>query len=133
MFFPVQGAGQECFLSADRLCVYGVRQSLYMYSANPDDVISNVIHGMTATEMSMFLLSPQVMVQGNTPRTFPFDKVYGSGGAPSAELFGECVAPLVEGLFEGYNGTVLAYGQTGAGKTYILGTNAVRLHAPSSR
>mmetsp|Transcript_11029 Transcript_11029/g.28281 ORF Transcript_11029/g.28281 Transcript_11029/m.28281 type:complete len:724 (-) Transcript_11029:489-2660(-) len=69
-------------------------------------------------------LSPEVMVQGNTPRTFPFDKVYGSGGAPSAELFGECVAPLVEGLFEGYNGTVLAYGQTGAGKTYILGTNA---------
>lgn len=26
-------------------------------------------------------------------------------------IFEECVAPLVEGLFQGYNATVLAYGQ----------------------
>uniref|UniRef100_A0A8C0L0U3 Kinesin family member 21B n=1 Tax=Canis lupus dingo TaxID=286419 RepID=A0A8C0L0U3_CANLU len=29
---------------------------------------------------------------------------------------------LIEGCFEGYNATVLAYGQTGAGKTYTMGT-----------
>lgn len=37
-------------------------------------------------------------------------------------MFDECVAPLVEGLFQGYNATVLAYGQTGSGKTYTMGT-----------
>jgi len=26
-------------------------------------------------------------------------------------MFEECVAPLVDGLFQGYNATVLAYGQ----------------------
>ncbi|QCE16510.1 kinesin family member 4/7/21/27 [Vigna unguiculata] len=37
-------------------------------------------------------------------------------------MFEECVAPLVDGLFQGYNATVLAYGQTGSGKTYTMGT-----------
>lgn len=26
-------------------------------------------------------------------------------------MFEECIAPLVDGLFQGYNATVLAYGQ----------------------
>ncbi|KAJ6685868.1 CHROMOSOME-ASSOCIATED KINESIN KIF4A-LIKE PROTEIN [Salix purpurea] len=37
-------------------------------------------------------------------------------------MFEECIAPLVDGLFQGYNATVLAYGQTGSGKTYTMGT-----------
>lgn len=43
--------------------------------------------------------------------SFTFDHVYGSAGTPSAAMFNECVAPLVDGLFQGYNATVLAYGQ----------------------
>ena len=43
--------------------------------------------------------------------SFTFDHVYGNGGSPSSFMFQECVAPLVEGLFQGYNATVLAYGQ----------------------
>lgn len=72
---------------------------------------------------------PQVAVRGYQARAFPFDQVYGDGAQPSGALFGDCVAPLVEGLFEGYNGTVLAYGQTGAGKTYTMGTHAVLIPA----
>jgi hypothetical protein len=45
--------------------------------------------------------------------SFTFDHVYGSTGKPSAAMFDECVAPLVDGLFQGYNATVLAYGQVG--------------------
>jgi hypothetical protein len=30
------------------------------------------------------------------------------------------VAPLVKGFLEGYNATVLAYGQTGTGKTHTM-------------
>lgn len=62
---------------------------------------------------------PQVQIGTHS---FTFDHVYGNGGFPSALMFEECVAPLVEGLFQGYNGTVLAYGQTGSGKTYTMGT-----------
>ncbi|XP_022856590.1 kinesin-like protein KIN-4A, partial [Olea europaea var. sylvestris] len=38
-------------------------------------------------------------------------------------MYEECVSPLVDGLFQGYNATVLAYGQTGSGKTYTMGTS----------
>jgi kinesin family protein 4/21/27 len=54
--------------------------------------------------------------------SFTFDHVYGSSGSPSTEMYEECAAPLVDGLFQGYNATVLAYGQTGSGKTYTMGT-----------
>ncbi|KHN03601.1 Chromosome-associated kinesin KIF4A [Glycine soja] len=62
---------------------------------------------------------PQVQIGSHA---FTFDYVYGNGGSPSVDMFEECVAPLVEGLFQGYNATVLAYGQTGSGKTYTMGT-----------
>ncbi|KAL6600494.1 hypothetical protein ACP70R_045294 [Stipagrostis hirtigluma subsp. patula] len=62
---------------------------------------------------------PQVQIGSHS---FTFDHVYGSTGTPSAAMFDECVAPLVDGLFQGYNATVLAYGQTGSGKTYTMGT-----------
>ncbi|KAF1865659.1 hypothetical protein Lal_00005036 [Lupinus albus] len=62
---------------------------------------------------------PQVQIGTHS---FTFDHVYGSTGSPSCAMFEECVAPLVDGLFQGYNATVLAYGQTGSGKTYTMGT-----------
>ena len=35
-------------------------------------------------------------------------------------------APLVEKLFEGFNGTLFAYGQTGSGKTFTITGGAER-------
>ncbi|XP_042418953.1 kinesin-like protein KIN-4C isoform X1 [Zingiber officinale] len=63
---------------------------------------------------------PQVQIGSHG---FTFDHVYGSSGSPYSSIFKECVLPLIEGLFHGYNATVLAYGQTGSGKTYTMGTN----------
>ncbi|KAL1546933.1 Kinesin-like protein KIN-4A [Salvia divinorum] len=63
---------------------------------------------------------PQVQIGTHS---FTFDHVYGSSGSPSTTMYEECVAPLVDGLFQGYNATVLAYGQTGSGKTYTMGTS----------
>ncbi|KAK9012140.1 hypothetical protein V6N11_040209 [Hibiscus sabdariffa] len=62
---------------------------------------------------------PQVQIGTHS---FTFDHVYGNGASPSTSMFEECVASLVDGLFQGYNATVLAYGQTGSGKTYTMGT-----------
>ncbi|XP_060199403.1 kinesin-like protein KIN-4A isoform X1 [Lycium barbarum] len=62
---------------------------------------------------------PQVAIGTHS---FTFDHVYGSTASPSTAMYQECVSPLVDGLFQGYNATVLAYGQTGSGKTYTMGT-----------
>ncbi|EHA8590245.1 Kinesin-like protein KIN-4A [Cocos nucifera] len=59
---------------------------------------------------------PQVQIGTHS---FTFDHVYGSTGSPSSVMFEECIVPLVDGLFQGYNATVLAYG---SGKTYTMGT-----------
>lgn len=63
-----------------------------------------------------------VQVQIGT-HSFTFDHVYGSTGSPSSAMFEECVTPLVDGLFQGYNATVLAYGQVNPplqGKLFVL-------------
>ncbi|XP_021903517.1 LOW QUALITY PROTEIN: kinesin-like protein KIN-4A [Carica papaya] len=62
---------------------------------------------------------PQVQIGTHS---FTFDHVYGNTGSPSSAMYEECIASLVDGLFQGYNATVLAYGQTGSGKTYTMGT-----------
>ncbi|CAN8254809.1 unnamed protein product [Cochlearia groenlandica] len=69
--------------------------------------------------VSVSPVTPQVQMGTHS---FTFDRVYGRNASPSSLMFEECVAPLVDGLFHGYNATVLAYGQTGSGKTYTMGT-----------
>ena len=74
-------------------------------------------------------LSPQVhaQVHGNQTlvmgkdRVFAFDSVYGPEAGQEG-IYDEWVAPLVDALFSGYNATVLAYGQTGTGKTFTMGS-----------
>ena len=43
---------------------------------------------------------------GQGPHMFTYDHVFGEGGQEPALLFDKCVAPLVDGLFRGYNATV---------------------------
>jgi hypothetical protein len=62
-------------------------------------------------------------VSAGPQHAFTYDHVFGgAGGRPLAALYVSCVAPLVAGLFRGYNATVFAYGQTGSGKTYTMGS-----------
>ena len=51
--------------------------------------------------------------------SFTFDKIY-STKAEQAEIFEFVGKPIVEDVLTGYNGTVIAYGQTGAGKSYTM-------------
>lgn len=60
---------------------------------------------------------------GHGQHRFTYDHVFGgANGRPAWELYRACVAPLVSGLFQGYNATVFAYGQTGSGKTHTMGS-----------
>lgn len=49
--------------------------------------------------------------------SFTFDEIFGSSATPLPAIFDKCVKPLVEGLFHGYNATVLAYGQVNTNQT----------------
>lgn len=52
---------------------------------------------------------------------FTYDNVYGSGGGDrSANLYPDCVQPLVDGLFKGYNATVFAYGESSRLEVLLL-------------
>ena len=44
------------------------------------------------------------------------------------EVFDKVAVPVIDSVFEGYNGTIFAYGQTGSGKTYTL-TGGVEAYA----
>ncbi|XP_021536023.1 chromosome-associated kinesin KIF4A [Neomonachus schauinslandi] len=61
---------------------------------------------------------PQVVL--GTDKSFTYDFVF-DPSTEQEEVFNTAVAPLIKGIFKGYNATVLAYGQTGSGKTYSMG------------
>ncbi|KAJ3043428.1 Kinesin-like protein kif9 [Rhizophlyctis rosea] len=49
---------------------------------------------------------------------FRFDSILHN--ASQETVYEECAAPIIKSLLEGYNGTIMAYGQTGAGKTFTM-------------
>uniref|UniRef100_A0A8C6YI05 Kinesin family member 21A n=1 Tax=Naja naja TaxID=35670 RepID=A0A8C6YI05_NAJNA len=62
---------------------------------------------------------PQVFL--GKDKAFTFDYVFDIE-SQQEDIYLQCIEKLIEGCFEGYNATVFAYGQTGAGKTYTMGT-----------
>eukprot|EP00667_Euglena_gracilis_P028625 EG_transcript_36768 len=54
-------------------------------------------------------------------RSFTFDHVF-DASAGQRDVYDTCVARMVDSFFAGYNTTIFAYGQTGTGKTYTMGT-----------
>jgi hypothetical protein len=50
---------------------------------------------------------------------FQFDRVFDQSASQSS-VYADVALPLVRDLLQGYNATILAYGQTGGGKTYCM-------------
>jgi hypothetical protein len=56
-------------------------------------------------------------------KEFTFDEVFGPSCTQSA-MFELTTRDIIDGVIEGFNGTIFAYGQTGAGKTHtMVGSN----------
>ncbi|XP_037388054.1 kinesin-like protein KIF17 isoform X2 [Pygocentrus nattereri] len=53
------------------------------------------------------------------PKQFTFDGTYFINQT-TEQMYNEIAYPLVEGVTEGYNGTIFAYGQTGSGKSFTM-------------
>lgn len=57
--------------------------------------------------------------EGDPPKSFTFDAVFGCN-CTQRSIYDKCGATVVEAVLNGYNGTIFAYGQTGAGKTFTM-------------
>lgn len=53
------------------------------------------------------------------PKNFTFDAVF-NAEVTQRHIYEVCAADLIESCLAGYNGTIFAYGQTGAGKTFTM-------------
>lgn len=62
----------------------------------------------------------QVVIGQN--RSFTFDYVF-STGATQEQIYDGQVRGLIEKFMEGYQVTIMAYGQTSSGKSYSMGTS----------
>ena len=67
---------------------------------------------------SLYSSSVEIMGEHFDKRYFTFDKLY-SNDCQQSEIF-ESVVEIVDSIMNGYNGTVLAYGQTSAGKSWTM-------------
>ncbi|GBP45768.1 Kinesin-like protein KIF3A [Eumeta japonica] len=53
------------------------------------------------------------------PRIYAYDAVF-DADTTQMDIYVQTASPIVEQVLRGYNGTILAYGQTGTGKTYTM-------------
>uniref|UniRef100_A0A8D0FEH1 Kinesin-like protein n=1 Tax=Strix occidentalis caurina TaxID=311401 RepID=A0A8D0FEH1_STROC len=70
-----------------------------------------------STRGQCFLQNPTAA--GEPPKQFTFDGAYYQEHN-TEQIYNEIAYPLVEGVTEGYNGTIFAYGQTGSGKSFTM-------------
>lgn len=54
-----------------------------------------------------------------TPHEFTFDRVFDTSTTQS-QIYEETAKPVVKSIIDGFNGTILAYGQTSSGKSFTM-------------
>nr|CAD7264094.1 unnamed protein product [Timema shepardi] len=67
---------------------------------------------------SVCVENPQA-ADGEPPKMFTFDSVFDMDSR-QVDVYNETARPIVDKVLMGYNGTILAYGQTGTGKTFTM-------------
>lgn len=90
------------------------------------------VRPILATDPPQSTVAPELLIDPRNSRVlcrgrnYGFDSVHFSGmgaGVPPPtrnDLFAAIAEPVCESVLQGFNGTILAYGQTGTGKTHTL-------------
>ncbi|XP_053226544.1 kinesin-like protein KIF17 isoform X4 [Podarcis raffonei] len=76
-----------------------------------------VVLSMDSSCGQCFIQNP--MASEDPPKQFTFDGAYNMSHN-TEQIYNEIAYPLIEGVTEGYNGTIFAYGQTGSGKSFTM-------------
>ncbi|XP_055016625.1 kinesin-like protein KIF17 [Boleophthalmus pectinirostris] len=83
---------------------------------------SKMVLSMDLERCQCFIEKPGAVDE--PPKQFTFDGTYFTDHT-TEQMYNEIAYPLVEGVTEGYNGTIFAYGQTGSGKSFTMQGTAV--------
>ncbi len=81
-------------------------------------VLKHVWHTITKLSKYQYIVFTQIDAEKETS-DYTFDRVYGPD-TKQIEIFETAARPLVKGAMDGYNGTLLCYGQTSSGKTFTM-------------
>ncbi|XP_062975639.1 kinesin-like protein KIF17 [Elgaria multicarinata webbii] len=76
-----------------------------------------VVVNMDSARGQCFIQNPTAAE--DPPKQFTFDGAYYMN-QNTEQIYNEIAYPLIEGVTEGYNGTIFAYGQTGSGKSFTM-------------
>ena len=74
---------------------------------------------VTSAAPSSFLAQNQLNNAKAQKHSFQFDNCYDEN-ANNEKIFKQSCAPIVQNFCQGYNGSILCYGQTSSGKTYTM-------------
>lgn len=108
--------------SSSRLSRRGSHRGSQAHISPPDSrirVVARFRPILDDAESCIEKISEQFVQIVGLNQEFHFDRVFDSSSSQQ-DVFDEAVRPTVEGVLEGYNGSVLAYGQTGAGKSHTM-------------
>ncbi|ERL83483.1 hypothetical protein D910_05552 [Dendroctonus ponderosae] len=79
------------------------------------------------SSLQLISKDPPVLLLPERSQTYQFDNVF-LEDADQQKVYNDAVRPLVNLVKLGYNCTVFAYGQTGTGKTYTMGSGSQVSH-----
>ncbi|PSR92994.1 Kinesin-like protein [Actinidia chinensis var. chinensis] len=96
-----------------------VRVAVRLRPRNAEDLLSEADFA-DCVELQPELKRLKLKKNNWSSESFRFDEVF-SESASQRRVYEAVAKPVVESVLTGYNGTVMAYGQTGTGKTYTLG------------
>lgn len=100
--------------------VENVRVVIRIRPLNESEIASGYkeIVNVDRVNNNVSVFSPK-SISEELPKTFTFDIVFGTDST-QVDVYNETARPIVEKVLAGYNGTILAYGQTGTGKTFTM-------------
>lgn len=93
-----------------------VRAILRVRPPLPSEAGGNCLQIASALGDTVCVRNPR---NGQETLSFHFDQCYGHDSSQLA-IFAQDVAPLAEHALAGFNVTIFAYGNTGAGKTFTM-------------
>ncbi|XP_041022591.1 kinesin-like protein KIN-UC isoform X4 [Juglans microcarpa x Juglans regia] len=96
-----------------------VRVAVRLRPKNDEDVLSDDDFS-DCVELQPELKRLKLRKNNWSSESYRFDEVF-TETASQKRVYEVVAKPVVESVLNGYNGTIMAYGQTGTGKTYTLG------------
>ncbi|XP_038885517.1 kinesin-like protein KIN-UC [Benincasa hispida] len=96
-----------------------VRVAVRVRPRNTEDLLSDADFA-DCVELQPELKRLKLRKNNWSSESYRFDEVF-TESASQRRVYEVVAKPVVESVLNGYNGTIMAYGQTGTGKTYTLG------------